>query len=85
MPEKKSEKINFSVPTGNFGDVYAGYVAKKMGLPINKLIIATVEPALEVYNLTSGKLLWKWRKVGGLDRVFTRGTTTGDGRCTWSS
>jgi len=38
---KKSEKINFSVPTGNFGDIYAGYVAKKMGLPINKLIIAT--------------------------------------------
>ena len=35
------EKINFSIPTGNFGDAYAGYVAKKMGLPINKLIIAT--------------------------------------------
>ena len=34
-------KLNFSVPTGNFGDIYAGYVAKKMGLPINKLIIAT--------------------------------------------
>ena len=33
--------LNFSVPTGNFGDVYAGYVAKKMGLPINKLIVAT--------------------------------------------
>ena len=38
---KNGEKINFSVPTGNFGDIYAGYVAKKMGLPINKLIIAT--------------------------------------------
>jgi len=38
----KSEKlINFSVPTGNFGDVYAGYLSKKMGLPINKLIVAT--------------------------------------------
>ena len=37
----KNEKINFSVPTGNFGDIYAGYVAKKMGLPINKLIVAT--------------------------------------------
>ncbi len=36
-----SEEINFSVPTGNFGDIFAGYVAKKMGLPINKLIIAT--------------------------------------------
>ena len=38
---KKKEKINYAVPTGNFGDVYAGYIAKKMGLPINKLIIAT--------------------------------------------
>ena len=38
-----SSKINFSVPTGNFGDVYAGYVAKKMGLPIDKLIVATNE------------------------------------------
>jgi len=38
---QKNEKINFSVPTGNFGDIYAGYIAKKMGLPINKLIIAT--------------------------------------------
>jgi len=38
---EENEKINFSVPTGNFGDIYAGYIAKKMGLPINKLIIAT--------------------------------------------
>ena len=36
-----SDKISFSVPTGNFGDVYAGYLAKKMGLPIDKLIVAT--------------------------------------------
>tara|TARA_B100001029_G_C14977349_1_gene403888 strand:- start:292 stop:1032 length:741 start_codon:yes stop_codon:yes gene_type:complete len=38
---KQNEKINFSVPTGNFGNIYSGYIAKKMGLPINKLIIAT--------------------------------------------
>ena len=37
----KDEKINCSVPTGNFGDIYAGYIAKKMGLPISKLIVAT--------------------------------------------
>jgi threonine synthase len=37
------QKVSFSVPTGNFGDVYAGYVAKKMGLPIDKLIVATNE------------------------------------------
>ena len=35
------QNISFSVPTGNFGDVYAGYIAKKMGLPISKLIVAT--------------------------------------------
>ena len=33
--------VSFSVPTGNFGDVFAGYLAKKMGLPIDQLIIAT--------------------------------------------
>ncbi len=33
--------VSFSVPTGNFGDVYAGYLAKQMGLPINRLIVAT--------------------------------------------
>ena len=37
------EKISFSVPTGNFGDVFAGYLAKQMGLPIDKLIVATNE------------------------------------------
>ncbi len=34
-------KIAFTVPTGNFGDVYAGYVASKMGLPIDRLVVAT--------------------------------------------
>ncbi len=34
-------EMQFSVPTGNFGDIYAGYLATKMGLPIKKLIIAT--------------------------------------------
>ena len=37
------EIISFSVPTGNFGDVFAGYIAKRMGLPIDKLIVATNE------------------------------------------
>ncbi len=33
--------VSFCVPTGNFGDIFAGYVAKRMGLPIDKLVIAT--------------------------------------------
>ena len=41
LVEDHKQPINFSVPTGNFGDVYAGYLAKKLGLPINKLIVAT--------------------------------------------
>lgn len=36
-----ARKVAFSVPTGNFGDVFAGYVAAKMGLPIERLIVAT--------------------------------------------
>jgi threonine synthase len=39
-PEKA---VSFSVPTGNFGDIYAGYLAKHMGLPIDQLVVATNE------------------------------------------
>lgn len=38
-----TDKVNFSVPTGNFGDVLAGYYAKRMGLPVGRLIVATNE------------------------------------------
>ncbi len=36
-----ASRVSFCVPTGNFGDIFAGFVAKKMGLPIDRLIIAT--------------------------------------------
>ena len=36
-----ARRVSFSVPTGNFGDIFAGWVAKRMGLPIDRLIIAT--------------------------------------------
>lgn len=36
-----SRAVSFSVPTGNFGDIFAGYLAKQMGLPIEQLIVAT--------------------------------------------
>lgn len=35
------QRVAFSVPTGNFGDIFAGYIAQKMGLPIARLVIAT--------------------------------------------
>jgi len=34
-------KVSFTVPTGNFGDIFAGYLAKRMGLPIDRLVVAT--------------------------------------------
>ncbi len=35
------QAVSFSVPTGNFGDIYAGYLAKRIGLPIQRLVVAT--------------------------------------------
>jgi threonine synthase len=47
-------KVAFSVPTGNFGDVYAGYVAAKMGLPVERLVIATNVNDILVRCLSTG-------------------------------
>jgi threonine synthase len=38
-----AERVRFSVPTGNFGDIFAGYVALRMGLPVDRLVLATNE------------------------------------------
>jgi threonine synthase len=43
MEATKKQSVRFAVPTGNFGDIFAGYVAKRMGLPISKLVLATNE------------------------------------------
>ncbi|HMP72849.1 MAG TPA: threonine synthase [Kiritimatiellia bacterium] len=43
LKETGAEAVQFSVPTGNFGDVLAGYYAKKMGLPVRTLMVATNE------------------------------------------
>ncbi|MFX8485583.1 threonine synthase, partial [Acinetobacter baumannii] len=45
----------FTVPTGNFGDIFAGYVAKKMGLPIDKLVIATNDNDILARTLKTGR------------------------------
>jgi len=55
-------KVAFSVPTGNFGDVFAGYVAAKMGLPIERLIVATnvndiLHRALSTGDYAMGKVV----------------------------
>ena len=43
VTDEKAVPVSFSVPTGNFGDIFAGYVAKRMGLPVDKLLLATNE------------------------------------------
>ena len=54
LVEDNSKPINFSVPTGNFGDVYAGYLAKKIGLPINKFVVATNQNDILYRAITNG-------------------------------
>ena len=55
----EKDNISFSVPTGNFGDVFAGYLAKKMGLPIDKLIVATNENDILHRAITKGDYISK--------------------------
>ena len=55
---KAGDKINFTVPTGNFGNILAGYFAKKMGLPVNKFICAS----------NSNKVLYDFFRTGTYDR-----------------
>lgn len=47
-------KISFAVPTGNFGDIFAGWMAKRLGLPVDRLIIATNSNDILARTLTSG-------------------------------
>ncbi|MHA1127886.1 MAG: threonine synthase [Alphaproteobacteria bacterium] len=47
-------KVSFTVPTGNFGDIFAGYVAKRMGLPIDRLVIATNQNDIIHRTIASG-------------------------------
>ena len=46
--------VSFTVPTGNFGDIFAGYIARKMGLPIERLVIATNHNDILHRALTTG-------------------------------
>ena len=56
-----NKKISFSVPTGNFGDIFAGFIAKKMGLSIDRLVIATNQNDILHRCLSSG--VYKTDKV----------------------
>ncbi len=54
-----NKTLSFSAPTGNFGDVFAGYLAKKMGLPIDKLIVATNENDILHRAISKGEYISK--------------------------
>lgn len=62
---KAGEEINFTVPTGNFGNILAGYYAKKMGLPVKNLICASNE----------NKVLYDFMDTGIYDRKRSFVTT----------
>ena len=63
---KNGDTINFSVPTGNFGDILAGYYAKQLGLPVNRLICAS----------NQNNVLTDFFKTGYYDRIRPFFTTT---------
>ena len=48
-------KVSFTVPTGNFGDIFAGYAAKRMGLPVDRLVVATNENDILARTLKTGR------------------------------
>ncbi|MFN7402058.1 MAG: threonine synthase, partial [Alphaproteobacteria bacterium] len=50
-----ARRVNFSVPTGNFGDIFAGYLARQMGLPMGKLMIASNRNDILTRVLGSGE------------------------------
>jgi threonine synthase len=54
VTDQSDDSVHFSVPTGNFGDIFAGYVAKRMGLPIGKLLLATNENNILTRFVTTG-------------------------------
>jgi threonine synthase len=58
------DKIDFVVPTGNFGDIFAGYLAKRMGLPVGHLVIASNENKVLTDFFTTG--------VYSLNRTFIK-------------
>jgi threonine synthase len=47
--------VSFTVPTGNFGDVFAGYVAKRMGLPVERLVVATNQNDILARTIETGR------------------------------
>jgi threonine synthase len=58
-PERK---VSFTVPTGNFGDIFAGFIAKQMGLPIDRLVVATNQNDI-LHRCLSGQGYYKGETI----------------------
>ncbi|KAG1470113.1 hypothetical protein G6F56_002871 [Rhizopus delemar] len=69
-PEADAIKFDFSVPTGNFGDILAGYFAYRMGLPVNKLLIATNENDI-LYRFFGSNAYEKQTTDGGVKATLS--------------
>jgi threonine synthase len=54
MDETGATHVRFGIPTGNFGDIFAGYVATRMGLPVERLVLATNENDILARFFTTG-------------------------------
>jgi threonine synthase len=54
MDETGATRVRFGIPTGNFGDIFAGYVATRMGLPVERLVLATNENDILARFFTTG-------------------------------
>mmetsp|Transcript_32424 Transcript_32424/g.85294 ORF Transcript_32424/g.85294 Transcript_32424/m.85294 type:complete len:149 (+) Transcript_32424:1650-2096(+) len=60
---KGVKKVSFSVPTGNFGDILAGFYAKKMGLPVGKLVVGTNENDILHRFFSSGTCITDHKRI----------------------
>ena len=58
-------KVSFTVPTGNFGDVFAGYIARRMGLPIERLVVATNQNDI-LHRCLSGQGYFKGETIASI-------------------
>ena len=79
-------RVSFTVPTGNFGDIFAGSIARRMGLPIDRLVVATNRNDILHRTLATGAHRKEGRRSRRSARRWTsRSVRTSSGRCSTST
>ena len=81
-PERR---VSFTVPTGNFGDIFAGYIARKMGLPIDTLVVATNQNDILHRCLSTGEYKPDGVTPRSVRRWTSRSARTSSGFCSTRS